>query len=150
LLEHQMLADDDLGRLGLELGESDLQLLDGGEVVFIPRGFDRIYVAHAVASTIERKIIDGETGQSQEKPAISRPALAALHGRRDAAGAAKTQRARSASGESPKSLAPKLHKPRAVASNAPRESTLNVTSAIVVGNTNRCKNAPVSRWRRIT
>ena len=46
-LEDRVLAHDDLGHLGLEPGECILQALDGGEVVFTLKGFNRVCVAHA-------------------------------------------------------------------------------------------------------
>ena len=54
LLEDGVLADDDLGHLGLELGERVLETLDGREVgVILQRLRLDLCVAHALASRVE-------------------------------------------------------------------------------------------------
>src|SRR5262245_28520706 len=53
------------------------------------------------------------------------------------------------SGSEPGSRLVKAHRARDVASRAPRESSLKLTSVIVAGKTNRCTRAPLS-CRRIT
>ena len=88
LLEDRVLADDDLGHLGLELGERVLQALDGGEVVFVLQG------CRAGCESLTHV------------PPIW-------------------------------SLELNAQMPLDVARIAPRGSSLNVTSEIVVGNTNR-------------
>ena len=47
LFQDRVLTHDHLGHLGLKFGERILQTLDGGEIIFALKGFDRVCVAHA-------------------------------------------------------------------------------------------------------